>query len=369
MRFTQLSWVLLFLSLDVVFAQTQTDDNRSLGDVARETREQTRLKAHDASPRALHRRELIADMSVNDPGEYAGLMTDLLKRKDFDGLEHAADMARSNKSRFPGGPWKLYVFYDSVGKPVAGRQASEAEWNAELALLKEWISRKPQSSTARIALAQAYLGYGSKARGNGYADTVTDEGWQSYGGRTAQALSTLKEAATLPDKCPYWYEAMMQVAIAQGWSKSRTKAVIDESISFEPSFYHVYREYANYLQPKWYGAEGEAEAFADSISQQIGGEEGSFVYFEIATVLNCTPCGNSGSPTTLSWPKIKEGYAALERLYGTSTLKMNRFAFLTVKFGDKSAAEELFSQIGDSWDQGVWGNHETFQAATAWAAN
>src|ERR1700720_85111 len=115
MRYTQLSWVLLFLSLDVVFAQTQTDDNRSLGDVARETREQMRLNAHDASPRALHMREMIADMSVNDPGEYAGQMTDLLKRQDFDGLEHAADMARSNKSRFSGGPWKLYVFYDSVG--------------------------------------------------------------------------------------------------------------------------------------------------------------------------------------------------------------------------------------------------------------
>jgi hypothetical protein len=43
MRFTQLSWVLLFLSLDIVFAQIQTDDNRSLGDVARETRERTRL--------------------------------------------------------------------------------------------------------------------------------------------------------------------------------------------------------------------------------------------------------------------------------------------------------------------------------------
>lgn len=369
MRFTQLSCVLLFLSLNVVFGQTQTDDNRSLGDVARETREQVRLKPHDATPRALHMRELIADMSINDPGDYASQMTDLLKRQDFDGLEHAADMARSTKSRFPGGPWKLYVFYDSVGKPVGGRQASDADWNAEFALLKQWIARKPQSTTARIALAQAYLGYGSKARGSGYADTVTDEGWESYGSRTAQALSTLKEAATLPDKCPYWYEAMMQVAVAQGWSKSRTKALVDESMSFEPGFYHVYREYANYLEPKWYGTEGEAEAFANSISQQIGGEEGSFVYFEIATVLGCTPCGNAGSPTNLSWPKIKEGYVALERLYGTSNLKMNRYALLSVKFRDKSSASEIFGQIGDSWDQAVWGNHETFQAAKAWAAN
>jgi hypothetical protein len=353
----------------LLLPQTQPDDNRSLGNVARETLEQKRLKAQDASPHAVHMRELIADMSVNDPGEYAGQMTELLNRQDFDGLEHAADIARSNKSRFPGGPWKLYVFYDAISKPSGGRQASDADWTAELALLKQWISGKPQSSTARIALAQAYLGYGSKARGNGYADTVTDEGWQSYGGRTALALSTLKEAAALPDKCPYWYEAMIQVAVAQGWSKSRTKALVDESISFEPGFYHVYREYANYLQPKWHGTEGEAEAFADSISQQIGGEEGDFVYFEIATVLNCTPCGNAGSPANLSWPKIKEGYAALEHLYGTSNLKMNRFAFLAAKFGDKSAAKEVFARIGDNWDLSVWTSRERFEAAKVRAIN
>jgi hypothetical protein len=296
-------------------------------------------------------------------------MAELLSHHDFDGVEHAADIARSNKSRFPGGPWKLYVFYDTISKPVGGRQAGDADWNAHLALLQQWVSRKPQSGTAHIALAQAYLHYGSKARGNGSAGTVTDEGGQSYGGRSQMAFSNLKEAATLPGRCPYWYEAMMQVAIAQGWSKSRTKELVDESISYEPDFYHVYREYANYLQPKWYGKEGEAEAFGNAISQRIGGDEGSFVYFEIATVLNCTPCGNSENIDNLSWPKIKEGYVALERLYGTSPLKRNRFAFLTVKFRDKAAAREVFLQIGDNWDQDVWANRETFEAAKVWAIN
>ena len=369
MRLTQLSWMLLFLSLSVAFAQTQPDDNRSLGDIVRETRKQRLLKPQDASSHSAHMHELIADMSVNDPDEYRGQLTELLSRQDFDGLEHAADTARSNKSRFPGGPWKLYVFYEALSKPSSGRQASDADWNARLALLKQWTSRKAQSSTARIALAQAYLNYGSKARGNGYADTVTDEGWQHHGERAELALSSLTEAATLPDKCPYWYEAMMQVALAEGWSKSRTKALLEESISFEPSFYHVYREYANYLQPKWYGTEGEAEAFADTISRRIGGEEGSFIYFEIATVLNCTPCGNAGNPVNLSWPKIKEGYAALEHLYGTSNLKMNRFAFLAAKFGDKSAAKQAFANLGDSWDQGVWTNRERFEGAKVWAIN
>jgi hypothetical protein len=38
--------------------------------------------------------------------------------QDFDGLENMADSARSSKSRFPGGVWKLYEFYQAVSKPV-----------------------------------------------------------------------------------------------------------------------------------------------------------------------------------------------------------------------------------------------------------
>ncbi len=199
MRLNKLSLALALVALSSTFAQELPDENRSLGDVARETREHNRLKAQDANPQAIHIRELIANMGGNNPAEYAEQMAELLSHHDFDGVEHAADIARSNKSRFPGGPWKLYVFYDAI------------DWNAHLALLQQWVSRKPQSGTAHIALAQAYLHYGSKARGNGSAGTVTDEGWQSYGGRSQMAFSNLKEAATLPGRCPYWYEAMMHL--------------------------------------------------------------------------------------------------------------------------------------------------------------
>ncbi len=189
----------------------------------------------------------------------------------------------------------------------------------------------------------------------------------SLGRKCRAALAALKEAATLPVRCPYWYAAMVQVARQQGWSQARTRTLVDESVSFAPDFYHVYRYYADYLQPKWYGNEGDAEAFADGISRRIGGEEGAFVYFEIATLLNCGPCGSYDS-VQLSWPKIKQGYAA-QHLYGTSNLKMNRFALMATKVGDKSAAKETFAAIGERWDEEVWRSKQTFEAARTWAMN
>ena len=96
---------------------------------------------------------------------------------------------------------------------------------------------------------------------------------------------------------------------------------------------------------------------------------GLFVYFEIATLLNCDCSNNASKLTLLSWPKIKEGYAAMERLYGTSKLKMNRFAFLATVIGDKAAAKETFARLGNDWDPTVWRNRAKFDAGKAWAMN
>jgi hypothetical protein len=52
------------------------------------------------------------------------------------------------------------------------------------------------------------MSYAGAARGGGYADTVSQSGWNLFAERTTVAKATLIEAATLKEKCPYWYEAM-----------------------------------------------------------------------------------------------------------------------------------------------------------------
>jgi hypothetical protein len=73
------------------------------------------------------------------------------------------------------------------------------------------------------------------------------------------AASTLADAAKLREKCPYWYEAMQVVALNQGWNKSEARELMEQAAAFEPGFYHFYREYANFVLPKWYGETGKRE--------------------------------------------------------------------------------------------------------------
>lgn len=351
MRPTARNYFLPFVLLFSTMASAQ-----SLGEVARAHRERKAAAPQPpATAPSVRIAELTADLSAGSPEDYTGKALQLLTKTDFDVLDRMAASARAGKSRFPGGAWMLFMFYDALGKAD------------NIGLLEQWRKARPQSATARIALAQAYLHFGQNARGRGYSNTVTSEGWRTYGSASEAALALLKEAHSLPEKCPYWHFAMLQVALAQGWDKETVHAIFEDAFALEPGFYHAARQYANYLQPKWYGSHKEVIGFAESISERIGGDEGRFVYFEIATLLGCNTCGDDSFYPLLSWPRIKEGYAALERLYGSSKLKKNRFAYLAFVYEDKNAAREVFTSIGDDWDPAVWRNSQQFASSKEWA--
>ena len=309
-----------------------------------------------------------ADAPYDSDGSYQSHIAAILAQDEFAQLEKEAQQVRTTKVRLTGGVWKLFGFYESVTKPPSGTQASDSDWDEHFATIKKWISAFPDSATARIALADSYVNYAWATRGSGYSDTVSESGWDLFGKHVELGKSTLLGAARLKEKCPYWYESMQKVALAQGWHKQQARELLDEAAAFEPTYYHYYREYANFLLPKWYGEEGNTQAFAEEVSARLGGPNGSIVYFEIASLLACQCDAERDSLTGMSWPRVKQGYADLQRLYGTSNLKMNRFAYMSFVADDKSSAHYTFALLGTSWNHVVWRSAENFESAKVWAS-
>jgi len=310
---------------------------------------------------------LSADELLNDTdGPYQKHIATLFAQGDFAQLEKEAQKVRADKSRLRGGVWKLFAIYESLGEPSTGTTAT-SDWEVHFVTLKKWIAAYPESATARIALSQAYTAYAGAARGGGYADTVSQSGWNLFAERTAMAKATLIEAATLKEKCPYWYEAMQVVALNEGWDKPQARELFDQAAAFEPTYYHFYREYANYLLPKWYGEEGETQAFAEEVSSRLTPPDASIIYFEIASLLACQCDKERDSLAGMSWPRVKQGFQDLSVTYGTSNLKLNRFAYMSFIANDQLSARNVFPQIGDDWSGRVWRSAQNFAAARAWA--
>jgi hypothetical protein len=343
---------------------------KSLADIAREARSKRAAENQSQGPTFQAQglpEQTRPTVRISESG-FRTVILNLLTRRDYAGLDDLASAARLSRDRVEGGTWKLYLIYDAVASPASGDRAGTDEWDSHIRVLEDWVKARPDSITARVALAESYRLAGWKARGHGFADTVTDAGWAKFNAQGIKAVATLLEAEKLPTKCPHWYFVMLELARDQGVGKEETREVFERAIAFEPAYYHYYREYVVDLLPKWHGKPGEAEAFAEESNRRIGGRAGAFVYFEIATVLYCM-CTDGQVTPTLSWPTLQEGFKEVAERYGATPMKLNRFAVLAYLYRDREVARKTFASLGDQWEPTVWRKRETFNTARIWAGS
>jgi hypothetical protein len=159
---------------------------------------------------------------------------------------------------------------------------------------------------------------------------------------------------------------MMQVGLAQGWDRERMHQVLEDGVKFEPGYYYLYLQYANYLLPKWHGQAGDASSFAGASADALGGDAGDLLYFEIGTEL--IRHGNGDFPVhEMDWERLQRGYQAAVSQYGSTHFPENELAFMAWKFQDAAVARQQFALIGDDWNPSVWRDRNSFDRARDWA--
>jgi hypothetical protein len=298
--------------------------------------------------------------------DYRAKIDDLILASNFSELEKVAQQNRLDRGLLLGGAWKNYAFYDQLANPPGTLGKSAVSYQGQVTRLNQWIAAYPDSATPRIGLARLYVNYAFFARGTEYADSVSDFQWNLYSQRTVRAARVLLEAAQLKDRDPQWYEGMQQVAFAVGWDRGDELDLLNQAVAFEPSYYHFYREYTQFLKPQWYGAPGEIAQFAKEASAKLPEPESSILYFRIASSLACTCDEQVAGLPTISWPKFKSGYFNLTQLYGKSNLYANRFAFVAFMLKEKDSTQQAFTAI-DTMEDAVWTNPRTFEIAREWS--
>jgi hypothetical protein len=230
-------WLALAAALSVASAAQE-----SLGDVARKIR----AGKEDGTPSAgdktaAKRQSAAANSDVNatmtllserDEAAYATRVKTQLEQEHFKVLDDAAAADRFGKTRFPGGGWRLYTFYSAVESPREKAPATEAEWADVLDRLKRWSVQRPESVTARVALAYAYLNYAWQARGAGNDASVTPEGRRLFNERIKLAEEELLRASTLWAEYAVLAEELENFAMARASNRE----------NIYPVFRHLFRK-------------------------------------------------------------------------------------------------------------------------------
>jgi hypothetical protein len=228
-----------------------------------------------------------------------------LLESQFEALDAAATSFRTLKRQSANGEWTLSVIYEELSYYL--RDVPEADWVTRLERLQAWVAAKPESITARIALAECLIGYAFHGRGGNYAPEVTAQQWGTFDERMNKAEKILHDARSLKQKCPEWWAAYQRLALGN-MNRSDYDRLFDAAIADEPSYNTFYFRKAWYLLPWWNGEEGDWEQFAKVSADNLGGKEGDILYARIVWFIDRrAPNKVVDNNPRISWDRVKRG--------------------------------------------------------------
>jgi hypothetical protein len=286
---------------------------------------------------------------INDISNQANV---LLLAKDYDGLDAFARKLRDSKESYDAGAWKFCFVYCGLDLP---EEASNADWTVRLTALQDWINARTNSITARVAMANDLVTFAWKARGDGFADTVTEEGWQLFNQRLNEAVKVLDTAKPLKEQCPYWWSVKLETDLGLSTDRPQYDATFEEATNAWPDYDPYYHHRAWYLMPRWYGTNGEWESDLEKSAGQKGGEAGDLLYARVVWCQHQTHSySNIFKECNLSWPRVDKGFEIMERRFPNSLAVISEHAYLAVLARDATVARKEFDQLQGRLDTSVW---------------
>lgn len=245
------------------------------------------------------------------------------------------------------------------------------EWERFFAQLDKWDVAHPNSPHAGLARALAFISYAWDARGTGWADSVTEEGWRLYGERLQVAAKALKgsEANGGPNYPAYW-KARITLARAQNVPAADTLEFAETALNRFPEDASLYSGVCVYLLPRWHGAPGQWESWLKmQATHRRWGEAGmpprlyARIVWRLCRQLYDEPIFTNES---LLWPKTLEGLDELCAAYPESTYWRTARARLASVAHDKDAFLRAARSMNRSFD--TWAFHsKNFEHALDWA--
>jgi tetratricopeptide (TPR) repeat protein len=150
---------------------------------------------------------------------------------------------------------------NNISKEGNVQDAFDAFENSDPSLeqhLEKWVSSKPNSASAHMALGTYHYNLGWLSRGFRWAKDTTSKQFAKMKAHFRKAHDEFKETVRLNPKMTIAYSYLIAIS---GGDKVSSKQILDEALSHNPLSKAVRLYYVQYLQPKWGGSLGDVEKF------------------------------------------------------------------------------------------------------------
>ena len=148
--------------------------------------------------------------------------------------------------------------------------------------------------------------HGWDARGTGFADTVTEEGFRLLGERLAEAEEALTAAYELAPDRPEAPTQMLRVCIGRGHDRAEMEKWFERAMKADPDNMAACEFKLRYLHPKWYGKLDEFLGFGWQCVRTKNAR-GMLPLATVAGILENFPVGDRVTPELL--PQLRDFYS------------------------------------------------------------
>lgn len=282
--------------------------------------------------------------------EGAALVESAYNARDYAQLESLYAQWCTGQDRFPDGRWKLTQY----GAALRGNFVAWNNWARDLKAIQAWQAARPGSAAAAFAEATYWYAYAWRARGGGYASTVTPEGWELFRERMDRALAAAESEAITSGSCAAPYALRLDLLTEAGAPESRLVALYEEALKQHAEYHPIHFAMARHYQPKWGGTAAAYERFANRVAERTRAFEGMGMYARLYWLVDYRdnmPFVNDPGRHP-SWARLRTGYEDLMKRYPSSMHNLTKFADVACRSSDSALYRTLRTRIDGYQDTG-----------------
>jgi hypothetical protein len=312
----------------------------------------------------------LPELPRRSPTRLVALMDDLSVRGEYDKLEVIATLLQRETRPFPwSADWSRFetmIHWMSDGRAAPFWRGGGADERT-----RKWRTARPDSVAAKLVEAQRLIDEAWKARGSGFAFTVTKEGWKVFRAKIEEARQLVQPIADSEKPPAEVFTPLFAIAMAQSWERDQVDKYVEKLMKAGQRHDSAHVQVAQLLMPRWGGEQGDSVAYAAKIADRIGGAQGDAVYARAAMALRKYHRFDTFLEETGFDPeRVHKGIARLiEEVPDDLSLVHEglMFAFMDKdKEKGKVYARKLFV-YDDDWSIGGWPSQAFYLGVRNWA--
>jgi len=232
---------------------------------------------------------------------------------------------------------------------------------------------RPESTMPLVLKGAVYITYAWDARGGGWANTVTEDGWKKMAERLDEAEKALTEAWKKNPDDPAAPTLMLGVELGQGKGRAVMETWYKRAMTADPDHFEACGKKMYYLEPKWHGSPQDMLNFGRELL--AGGNWEARLPFKLVDA-HLTLAGYAEDKQKKAdyykdeavWKDVKAVYEGYLKHHPESNWDRTYYAKLACWCGHWNEAQVQFEKLGDKAMVGAFADRAEMDRLKAEAA-